>query len=64
MSQDDLEAERIRANTCPKCGNRVKDKGSFIRCVSCSWALTHGVYNSEEGYVIDYSGRKHETERD
>lgn len=51
IDQAEIEAERIRNNKCPKCGKDVKDKGSYIRCTSCNWALTNGTW-SKDGYVI------------
>jgi tRNA(Ile2) C34 agmatinyltransferase TiaS len=52
LERAELEAGRIRANKCPKCGADVKDKGSYIRCTSCAWSLTNGEWH-DEGYVID-----------
>ena len=49
-----LESERIKAGKYPACGKDIKDKGSYLRCTECSWNLTHGFYNQENGYVVHY----------
>lgn len=48
----DLQAERIKANLCPLCGKPMKDKGSYVRCTSCRFAVTDGVWADREGYCI------------
>lgn len=57
IDRAEIESERIRGGACPKCGERVKDKGSYVRCYKCPWMLTEGTW-SDEGYVIDKSGSK------
>jgi ribosomal protein L37AE/L43A len=54
MSEDksEIEADRIRRGLCPACGEKAKDKGSYIRCTKCNWCLTDGTWN-DEGFVID-----------
>jgi len=43
----EIQARRIRAGLCPLCGAATKDKGSYIRCVSCNWELTNGKWDND-----------------
>lgn len=43
----EIHARRIRAGLCPQCGARVKDKGSYMRCISCNWELTNGNWDDD-----------------
>jgi tRNA(Ile2) C34 agmatinyltransferase TiaS len=45
--RNEIQARRIRAGLCPQCGGRTKDKGSYIRCVSCNWELTNGRWDDD-----------------
>lgn len=30
----------------------MKDKGSYTRCTSCSWAITNGTVSTRMGYAV------------
>ncbi len=46
-----LESQRIRIGQCPECGSALKDKGSYVRCVSCGFSIGSGTIG--DGYAID-----------
>ena len=54
IERAEWEQRRIRANRCPKCGEAMKDKGSYVRCTSCAFGITNGTWNTERGYAVQY----------
>lgn len=53
MDRSEIESARIKKGKCPECGADMKDKGTYMRCTSCTFSVTNGVWSEEEGYAIE-----------
>jgi len=45
-------SELICLNRCPLCAEDLKDKGSYTRCTSCCFCVSHGKIDHENGIAV------------
>jgi len=49
----EIQSVRIKHWLCPLCAHPVLDKQYFVHCTHCSFQITNGIWDTENGWCME-----------